>query len=117
MLGRGAKMPISFGHSVMIIVVVSICTYFTRAAAFLLLGGKREVPSSVKYLGKVLPPAIIAILVVYCLKGINPVSFPFGLPEIIAVLCVGLLHIWQRNNLLSIGLGTIIYMVLIQLVF
>lgn len=110
-------MPISFGHSVMIIAVVAVCTYFTRAAAFALFGGKREVPSSVKYLGKVLPPAIIAILVIYCLKGINPTVFPYGLAEIIAVICVAVLHIWKRNNLLSIGLGTVIYMVLIQVVF
>lgn len=110
-------MPISFGHSVMIITVVVVCTYFTRAAAFVLFGGKREVPSSVKYLGKVLPPAIIAILVIYCLKGINITVFPYGLAEIISVLCVAILHIWKRNNLLSIGLGTVIYMVLVQVVF
>ncbi len=110
-------MPISFGHSVMIITVVAVCTYFTRAAAFVLFGGKKEVPSSVKYLGKVLPPAIIAILVIYCLKGINPTVFPYGLAEIIAVICVASLHMWKRNNLLSIGLGTIIYMLLIQVVF
>ena len=110
-------MPISFGHSVMIIAVVAVCTYFTRAAAFVLFGGKREVPSSVKYLGKVLPPAIIAILVIYCLKGVNPTVFSYGLAEIIAVICVAVLHIWKRNNLLSIGLGTVIYTVLIQVVF
>lgn len=110
-------MPISISQSIIIIAVVAICTYFTRAAAFILFGGKRDVPYSVRYLGRVLPPAIIAILVVYCLKGINPLKFPFGLPEIIAVICVAVLHIWKRNNLISIGLGTVIYMILVQFIF
>lgn len=110
-------MPISVTQSIIIILVVSVCTYFTRGISFVLFGGKRAVPDSVKYLGKVLPPAIIAILVVYCLKSITPTQFPFGLPEIIAVICVAVLHVLKRNNLLSIGLGTVIYMILVQFIF
>ena len=64
-----------------------------------------------------LPPAVIAILVVYCLKGVSLMTSPHGFPEFIAVGIVALLHIWKRNNLLSIGGGTLIYMMLIQLVF
>lgn len=110
-------MSVSAARSIEIIAVVAVCTYFTRAAAFLLFGGKKAVPAPVRYLGGVLPPAIIAILVVYCLRGIEPVVYPHGLPELIAAAAVALLHLWKRNNLLSIGVGTILYMVLVQAVF
>ena len=68
-------------------------------------------------LGKVLTPAVIGMLVVYCLKNMSFVKHPFGIPEVVSVLVVALLHIWKRNNLLSIGVGTVLYMVLIQCVF
>lgn len=110
-------MPISVSQSIAIIAVVSLCTYFTRALAFLLFGGNRPVPAAVQYLGRVLPPCIIAILVVYCLKAIQPTVCPHGAPELIAVAVVALLHLWKRNNLLSIGLGTAFYMFLVQVVF
>lgn len=110
-------MPIPVPQSIAIIAVVAVCTYLTRAAAFLLFGGKKQVPDAVRYLGRVLPPAIIAILVVYCLKGIEPLAYPHGAPELIAVAAVAVLHVWKRNNLLSIGLGTVFYMFLVQVVF
>ena len=110
-------MPISVTQSLAIIAVVAVCTYFTRAAAFLLFGGKKQVPKAVQYLGNALPPAIIAILVIYCLRNIQPMEAPHGLPELISVVVVAALHAWKRNNLLSIGLGTALYMVLIQVVF
>ena len=103
--------------SIAIIVVVAICTFMTRALPFIVFGGKREVPQTIKYLGKVLPPAIMAILVVYCLKNVNFLSGNYGLPEIIASLMVVLLHLWKKNTLLSIGAGTVTYMILIQMVF
>lgn len=71
----------------------------------------------IQYLGKVLPPAVIGMLVIYCLKSVNVLAAPFGLPELIAVAAVILLHVWKRNNLLSIGAGTVLYMFLIQVVF
>jgi len=71
----------------------------------------------VSFLGNSLPPAIIATLVVYCLKEINFFSGNHGFPELIAVSVVALLHIWKKNTLISIGFGTIIYMILIQVVF
>lgn len=110
-------MPATPLHAAAIIAVVAVCTYLTRAAAFLLFGGKRGVPPAVRYLGRVLPAAIIAILVIYCLRGIQPTVWPHGLPELIGVAAVALLHIWKRNNLLSIGAGTVIYMLLVQFVF
>lgn len=111
------NLPVSFWRSVIIIVLIALTTLATRAIPFILFPEGKKVPKAIEYLGKVLPPAVIGMLVVYCLKSVNPLSFPFGLPELIAGLAVVLLHIWKRNNLLSIGVGTIIYMVLVQTVF
>lgn len=104
-------------HSIAIISVVAICTLITRALPFWVLGGKREIPEVVKYLGKALPPAIMAILVVYCLKGISIFVGSRGIPEFLAIGLVVGLHLWKRNTLLSIGAGTIFYMILVQFVF
>ena len=78
--------------------------------------GERD-SANIQYLGKVLTPAVIGMLVVYCLKNTSILQAPHGIPEAIAVAVTALLHVWKRNNLLSIGCGTILYMVLIQMVF
>ena len=104
-------------HSIAIVAVVAVCTLLTRALPFWVLGGKNELPPTVKYLGKVLPPAIMAILVVYCLKGINVLEGSRGLPEFMGIALVVVLHLWKRNTLLSIGAGTVFYMILVQFVF
>ena len=70
-----------------------------------------------QYLGRALTPAIIGMLVVYCLRSTSVLAVPYGAPEAIAVAVTALLHVWKRNNLLSIGSGTILYMFLIQSVF
>lgn len=59
----------------------------------------------------------MGMLVVYCLRGIDVLHMPYGLPELIAVAAVMLLHVWKRNSLLSIGAGTVLYMFLVQVVF
>lgn len=105
------------GNAIAIILVVAICTLLTRALPFWILGGKKEVPPVVKYLGKVLPQAIMAILVVYCIRDVNVFEGSRGLPELISIFLVVLLHLWKRNTLFSIGAGTICYMLLVQLVF
>ena len=112
-----SSLPVSFWRSVAIILLVAITTLATRAIPFIVFPEGKKIPKSVEYLGKVLPPAVIGMLVVYCFKSVNPLSFPFGIPEFIAGIVVVLLHVWKRNNLLSIGVGTILYMVLIQYVF
>ena len=95
----------------------ALCTQVTRWLPFLLFGGKKELPKLVRYLGVVLPAAIMAVLVVYCLKGITPLAYPYGLPELLSVALVVVLHAWKGNTLLSIGAGTACYMVLVQAVF
>lgn len=111
------NLPISFWRSAIIIVLIALTTLATRAIPFILFPEGKKIPKAVEYLGKVLPPAVIGMLVVYCFKSVSFISSPFGLPELIAGLAVVLLHIWKRNNLLSIGVGTVLYMVLVQTVF
>jgi branched-subunit amino acid transport protein AzlD len=110
-------MPVNASATLAIILVVGITTFATRVIPFLLFPKGKEIPKTIQYLGKVLTPAVIGMLVVYCLKNISFVKHPFGIPEMVSVLAVALLHIWKRNNLLSIGVGTVLYMVLIQCVF
>ena len=74
-------------------------------------------PAYISYLGKVLPAALIGMLVIYCLKDVSVLESPHGIPELIAALSVVLLQAWKRNSLISILSGTVIYMLLVQLVF
>lgn len=105
------------GYALAVIAVMAVATVITRAAPFLFFGRGRPTPRFVLYLGRALPPAIIAMLVVYCLKGVNVAAYPHGLPELIAVAVVVGLQLWRKNGLLSIFGGTAIYMVAVQLIF
>ena len=96
---------------------IALCTLLTRALPFLLFPAGRKTPDYVLYLGRVLPYPIIGMLVVYCLKDVNFLTAPFGLPEILGVGLTALLHIWKKNTLLSVGAGTLFYMILVQVVF
>ncbi len=104
-------------HDVWMIVVAVLVTAATRFIPFLIFRKKESTPPIITHLGQVLPCAIIGMLVVYCLKDIQFLHAPFGAPELIACGVVALLHIWKRNSLLSIGVGTVCYMLLVQLVF
>ena len=99
------------------LVIIMLVTMATRFLPFLLFGGKRQTPKIITYLGKVLPCAIMGMLVVYCLKDVRPLAYPYGIPELLGIALVAVLHIWKRNSLLSIGAGTVFYMLLVQLVF
>ncbi len=104
-------------RTIAMITVAAICTFATRVAPFLLFNGKKPIPPMIHYLGDMLPPAVIALLVVYCVKNVNWLASPHGAPELLCIVIVALLHVWKRNNLLSIGVGTVLYMFLIQTVF
>ena len=80
------NLPVSFWRSVIIIVLVALTTFATRAIPFILFPNGKKVPKSVVYLGKVLPPAVIGMLVVYCLRNTNILTKPYGLPELVACL-------------------------------
>ena len=104
-------------HDVLLIAVAVLVTMATRFLPFLIFGEKRKTPAIIEYLGTVLPCAIMGMLVVYCLKDVSFLTNPFGLPELIACVVVAALHVWKRSSLLSIGGGTVCYMLLVQLVF
>ncbi len=104
-------------HAVLVIAVTALVTMFLRFVPFLLFGGKRETPAYISYLGRLLPYAVMAMLVVYCLRNISFLSAPFGAPELISCAVVALLHVWKRSSILSILGGTACYMLLVQLVF
>ena len=104
-------------HAFLLVLVCAAVTFVLRAAPFFIFGEGRETPPFVMYLGKVLPYAIIAMLVVYCLRSISFAAAPHGIPEIIATGVVVALQVWRRNTLLSIIGGTACYMLLVQLVF
>ena len=110
-------MPVSVGVSLAIILTVAVMTFATRALPFLVFPKGKAIPKTIEYLGSVLTPAVIGMLVVYCLKDTTVMTAPHGLTELIAAGTVVALHLWKRNNLLSIGGGTILYMVLVQTVF
>ena len=102
---------------ILMIAVAGACTFATRLFPFALFGGKKEVPKFIKYLGDVLPVAILGILIVYCLRDFEKGSINYILPQIIAVALTAGIHLWKKNALLSIAVGTIGYMLLIHFVF
>ena len=104
-------------HSILLVLVISLVTMILRFLPLWIFGNGKQTPQLVQYLGKVLPYAIMGMLVVFCLKGVSLTSAPFGLPELIASAVVVGLHVWKRNTPVSIVGGTVVYMVLVQLVF
>lgn len=100
-----------------IISIIALFTFLTRVFPFALFGRHQQPPAIIRYLGKVLPSSVIAILVVYCLKNIQFTAVGTFVPEFLAVFIVAGLHLWKRNNLLSIGIGTVSYMLMIQFLF
>ena len=108
---------LSTAGAVAAIAVMAIITFLTRALPFLLFDRGESPPKLVLYLGRVLPPAIIAMLIVYCLRGVSFAAPGGWVPQLVSVAAVVILHLWRSNTLLSIFGGTILYMVLVQAVF
>ena len=102
-------------HALWIVLICAGVTLLLRALPFMFFGGKGGVPKWVASLGGVLPPAIMAALVVYCLKGVPFGTFADGAKLLIAGAAVGIVHLWKRNTLLSIAAGTAAYMLVIRL--
>ena len=110
-------MPLTTVQILAIILAVSLGTQMTRWLPFLLFPESKRPPKVVLYLGKVLPPAMMGLLVVYSLRSTDLLGGSHGIPEAIAVAVTAGLHLWRRNTLLSILAGTACYMLLVQLVF
>ena len=104
-------------HAVLTIAVCAVVTAALRFLPFVIFGENRKTPEVITYLGKVLPFAIMGMLVVYCLKATGFGAVSEFLPQVIACVVVGALYVWKRNTLISIVCGTVCYMLLVQLVF
>ena len=104
-------------QTLVMILAVAAGTQLTRWLPFWLFPENKEPPPVVTYLGRVLPAAVMGLLVVYCLKGVTWTAPPHGIPELLAIFAVVLLHRWKGNVLLSIAGGTAVYMALLRLVF
>lgn len=102
---------------VITVAIVVAGTILTRFSAFLIFPPGKKTPDFVQYLGKALPAAVMGMLVVYTFKDTIVLSYPYGVPELIALLVTVGMHVWKRNMFMSIGAGTVVYMILVQAVF
>lgn len=97
--------------------LVSLGTILTRVLPFIMFPESKKIPKYIKYLSNVLPYTIIGMLVVYCLKDISFSVHPYAIPEVISIAAITVLHLWKKNTLLSIGIGSALYIILVQFVF
>lgn len=109
-------MRLSDWQALVILLCVVLGTTATRFLPFLLFPEHKQQPPIISYLSRTIPAAMMGLLVVYCLKGTNFTSYPYGLGELTAVAATVGLHLWKRNVLLSIGVGTAVYMILVQFI-
>ncbi|MBQ0078613.1 MAG: AzlD domain-containing protein [Eubacterium sp.] len=103
-------------HVVLVIAVASIVTIGLRSLPFIIWNGERKTPEYIIWLGNVLPYAIMGMLVVFCLKGTHITNMSEVVPAAIAVVFTAILQRVKHNSLLSILAGTVVYMVLIQII-
>lgn len=110
-------MTMTLAEQFMTIGMVVLGTMLTRFLPFLLFPAGKSTPPYIQYLGKVLPPAVFGLLVVYCLKNVSIFAGSHGIPEALSIIVVVALHLWKRQMLVSIAGGTVCYMLLIQMIF
>lgn len=106
-----------FTQSLVIVIACALTTVAVRYLPFILFDHGKEPPKWIKYLGDVLPPAIMSVLVIYCLRNVNLLAGSHGIPDLLCIAVAVLLHLWKRNVLLSICVSTVLYMILVQTVF
>lgn len=110
-------MTMTQGQMLATIALIALGTAATRFLPFLLFPAHRPTPAFVRHLGRVLPAAVMGMLVIYCLRDVSLLAGSHGLPEAMAIAVIAALHCWKRQTLLSIAAGTVTYMLLVQLVF
>ena len=106
-----------FNHAMLIILVMGLVTFATRLLPVLIFGRGKKVPDYIMYLGKVVPYTAMGLLIVYCLKDVSIFGESHAIPEIIALAIVSGTYLWKRNTILSVVVGTIAYMIMVQLIF
>ena len=100
---------------ILLVLIMMVAVQITRGLPFVLFGNRSSLPKIIEYLGKVLPAAMMGLLVIYCIKDVDFTSFSGMMPTIVASVITVVLHVWKRNTVLSIALGTVIYMILIRI--
>ena len=100
-----------------VLLSIALVNLLLRFLPDLLFSGNRKTPHLLLVLGEVLPHAVMGMLIVYCLRGVSLITYPYGLPELIACVLTAALHFWRHNSLLSIGCGIACYMLLVQVMF
>ena len=104
-------------HALLMVAVMAIVTFLLRFIPFAVFPEGKKTPAVITYLSNALPCAIMGMLVIYCLKDVSIFNGNHGIPEAICVILVVILHKWKHNSLLSISVGTIVYMLLVQMIF
>ena len=104
-------------HALLIIIVMGFATLATRLLPVLIFGNGKKVPEYILYLGKVVPYTAMGLLIVYCLKDVSVFEAPHAIPEVIALAIVSGSYLWKRNSILSVVIGTLSYMLIVQLIF
>ena len=104
-------------HTALVILIMGLVTLATRLLPVQIFGRGEKVPDYILYLGKVVPFTAMGLLIVYCLKDVSVVESPHGLPELISLAIVSGTYLWKRNTILSVVIGTVVYMMLVQMVF
>ena len=110
-------MTMDLTQQMITIAMVVLGTMFTRFLPFIVFPSGKSTPNYIQYLGRVLPSAVIGLLVIYCFKDVSLLAGTYGIPEFLGVAIVVLLHVWKKSMLLSIAGGTMAYMILVQFVF
>ncbi|WP_414048986.1 branched-chain amino acid transporter permease [Macrococcus animalis] len=106
----------TLGQQLIIIFCVALATMITRYLPFMIFKDDKPLPEIIEYMGRVLPPAVFALLVVYALKDIKWLIPSANIPAVLAITLIIVLHAWKRNMLLSISIGTIYYMIVLRLI-
>ena len=106
-----------YQHAIIIILVMGIVTFATSIVPVLVFGRGKQVPEYILYLGRVVPYTAMGLLIVYCLKDVSVTAAPHGLPELIALAIVSGTYLWKRHTIFSVVIGTIAYMVMVQMIF
>lgn len=104
-------------HSLLLVAVMAVVTFLLRFLPFAVFPAGKKTPEIIVYLSQALPCAIMGMLVIYCLKGVTILGGSHGIPEAIALVIVFILHKWKHNSMLTIGVSTVIYMFLVQMIF
>lgn len=106
-----------YRHAMIVIIVMGLAVLATRIVPVLIFGRGEKVPEFILYLGRVVPYTAMGLLIVYCLRDVPVLEAPHGLPELISLAVVTLTYLWKRNTILSVVIGTALYMFLVQSVF